>query len=250
VRHRIDLAGTQDAPRRGAVCFAAAIALASAAPATAVPIPWKNCGASGDILAISKSDASVWPPPVAAPVSATATFDASGKLVDLRLFLVHGPAWTFDSGPLPTTTTSGFVALPASFPVSLTSPAPPVPAGPYDTLLTFGDAPSVTIHSQGNLGQDVDAPVTTTVSLSTDGTPGFPLMPAAGLAYALHVEMTESGGDRVFCLDLTVPMKSDAPLVSVRTMAGIPALSGLALTLLFTVLLALGVAAARSHDRR
>jgi len=230
--------------------LAAALALASAAPATAVPIPWKNCGAAGDILPISKSDASVWPPPVAAPANATATFDASGKLVNLRLFLVHGPAWTFDSGPLPTTTTSGFVALPASFPVGLTSPVPPVPAGPYDTLLTFGDSPSVTIHSQGNLGQDVDAPVTTTVSLSTDGTPGFPLTPTAGLAYALHVEMTEAGGGRVFCLDLTVPMKSDAAFVDVRTLAGVPALSGAALTLLFATLLALGVAAARSHDRR
>jgi hypothetical protein len=228
----------------------AAAALAIAAPAGAVPIPWKNCGASGDILSIAKSDASAWPPPVAAPASATATFDPSGKLVDLELLLVHGLAWTFDSGPLPATTTSGFVALPASFRMHLASPAPPIPAGPYDTLLTFGDSPSVTIHSQGNVGQDVDAPVTTLVSLSTDGTPGFPLTPAAGTAYALRVEMTEAGGARVFCLDLTVPMANARPFVSVRTLPGVPTMSGVALASLVAALLVLGAARWRARRSR
>jgi hypothetical protein len=40
------------------------LALASLWPARAyaVPIPWKNCGRPGDVVSVSKADASVWPP--------------------------------------------------------------------------------------------------------------------------------------------------------------------------------------------
>ena len=67
-------------------------AISLSAPTAAVPIPWKNCGKAGDLLSIQQSDASVWPPSVAAPVNATATLDASGQLINLRVFLVHGVA--------------------------------------------------------------------------------------------------------------------------------------------------------------
>jgi hypothetical protein len=216
----------------------ACVAAAFAIPAAAVPIPWKNCGTAGDPLIITKADASVWPPQVAAPAVATATFDGSGQLVNLRLFLVHGIAWTFDSGALPSSTSGGFVTIPASFPMSVASPAFPIAAGPVNTTITFGSGgpTPVTVMDQANVAHDIGA-VTTTVSLSTDGSPGFPLAPSAGSAYALHVDMAEQGGARVFCMDIVIPMKSDAPVVSIFRIpalatvsrAGIPILAGLML---------------------
>lgn len=211
------------------VSFACCVVLAAVlcAPALAVPIPWKNCGKPTDVLSITQSNASVWPPPVAAPARATATFDRAGNLVDLRLFLVHGIAWTFDSGPLATTTSAGFVSLPASFPMYLTSPALPIAAGPYVTTHTFdvGGPTPVTIVDHANLAADVNAPVTTTVSLSFDGTPGFPLTPVAGSAYAIHAQMAASGGAEVFCMDLTVPLETAAAFVSIEKPSSIPAIS-------------------------
>ncbi|HLX27178.1 MAG TPA: hypothetical protein VKV24_01670 [Casimicrobiaceae bacterium] len=211
------------------VSFACCLVLAAAlsAPALAVPIPWKNCGKPTDVLSITQAIASVWPPRVAAPARATATFDRAGNLIDLRLFLVHGIAWTFDSGPLPATTSSGFVSLPASFPMFLTSPALPIAAGPYVTTRTFdvGSPTPVTIVDHANLAAHVNAPVTTTVSLSFDGTPGFPLTPIAGSAYAIHVQMAESGGAEVFCMDFVMPLETAAPFVSIEKPSNIPAIS-------------------------
>ena len=215
--------------------------------ALAVPIPWKNCGAAGDRLSISQSDASMWPPSVAAPVRATATFDTAGELVNLRIFMVHGVAWTFDSGPLPTTTSGGFVSLPASFPVTLRRPALPLPAGPYFIDYTFGThgAPSTTIVDKANLFSTIVAPVTATASLAFGGTPGFPLTPIVG-AYQVHLELDESGGPRVFCADFNVPLKS-GKLVDVVGTSTVPSVSSVGLAL---VALGVGVCGAFAARRR
>ena len=199
--------------------------------AAAVPIPWKNCGKPTDLLSISKSDVSVWPPSVAAPVNATATFDTSGNLVNLRVFLVHGFVWTFDSGPLPTTQSAGFVSLPASFPVTLIKPPLPLLAGPVSTTYIFGTkgATTTTVVQNANLASDINLPVLTTVSLSFGGTPGFPLKTNGG-AYDVHVQMTESDGTGVFCMDITVPLKRGG-LVEVIAPTGIPSLSRVGLAL-------------------
>jgi len=223
------------------------VAAALSAPAAAVPIPWKNCGKPSDLLLITQADASAWPPPVAAPASATAMFDTTGNLVNLRLFLIHGISWTFDSGPLPTTTSAGFVSLPASFPVSVTSPTLPLTAGPYSTTRAFtrqGTLP-VTMLYHANLGMDVDAPVTTTVGLSFNGMPGFPLAPVAGSAYAIQVQMTEAGGAEVFCMGLVVPLKTATPFVSVQEPSNIPMLSRAGVVLLAGMLSAVGLFVAR-----
>jgi hypothetical protein len=228
--------------RRGrallASCFFVAAALCDRADA--VPIPWRNCGRPGDLLVITQADASVWPPPVAAPANATATFDSAGNLVNLRVFLLHGVSWTFDSGPLPTTTSAGFVSLPPSFPVNVAGPALPLAAGPYTTMRTFGGVGTlpVTIRSRANLATQIDAPVTTTVGLSFNGTPGFPLTPVAGSAYAIHVQMTEASGVDVFCLDLIVPLRGATPFVTIQE--DVPMLSRAGLVVLAALLFATG----------
>jgi hypothetical protein len=54
--------------------------------AGAVPVPYKNCGKPSDILQVQTLNASVWPPPTAAPLVGTATIDAAaGKLAKLRV---------------------------------------------------------------------------------------------------------------------------------------------------------------------
>jgi len=221
-------------------------------PASAVPIPWKNCGAPGDLLSIQQFDASVWPPSVAAPVNAIATLGASGQLLNLRVFLVHGVAWTFDSGPLPTSAGGGFVPLPASFPVSVSSPPLPLAAGPYSTTHVFGadTATPVTVVSKATLAAQLDPPLLTNLSLSFNGTPGFPLSSRAGDVYEVQVQMSESGGPEVFCLDLTVPFKTDAPLVKVVSPSAVPLLSRADLALLALVVAACGLLAARNATSR
>lgn len=192
--------------------------LAAAAVSTsagALPIPFQNCGAAGDSFSLQQDNASVWPPPVAAPARATATFDGGGNLVDLQIHLLHGLDWTFDSGPLPATTSAGFVSLPASFPMTVTGPALPIAAGPYSTTETFnGTGGSVTILSKGSLATAVSAP-TATASLSSNGTPGFSLAPAAGDANQLRVQVNDSGGSRVFCLAITEAITTASPFTSV-----------------------------------
>jgi hypothetical protein len=230
--------------------FLAAASLSS--PASAVPIPRKNCGALGDLLSIQQLDASVWPPSVAAPVNATATLDPSGQLLNLRVFLVYSVAWTFDSGPLPTSAGGGFVPLPASFPVSVSSPALPLAAGPYATTHVFGadTGTPVTVVSKGTFAAQLDPPLLTSLSLSFNGTPGFPLSSAAGDVYEVRVQMSESSGPQVFCLDLTIPFKTEAPLVKVVSPSAVPLLSPLDLALLALVVAACGLLAARNATSR
>jgi hypothetical protein len=59
--------------RRASLGSCLLVAAALSGIAQAVPIAWRNCGRPGDLLVITQADASVWPPPVAAPASATAT---------------------------------------------------------------------------------------------------------------------------------------------------------------------------------
>ena len=42
--------------------FVFLVAAGLSVPVGAVPIPWLNCGAPGDSLQITQSNASVWPP--------------------------------------------------------------------------------------------------------------------------------------------------------------------------------------------
>jgi hypothetical protein len=214
-----------------------------------VPIPWLNCGAPGDALSITQSDASTWPPTVAAPAQATAMFDGAGHLVDLHLILLHGVLWTFDSGPLSTTTSAGFVSLPASFPATLTRPALPLAAGPYVTTRTFtGSAAPVTILAKANLATPVTAPVTATIGLAENGTPGFPLVSAAGDVYNLHVQVNDPGGE-VFCMTLNIPMKSASPFATILNV-GAPTLSRDGLIAMVAMLLATGLLVGRRRARK
>ena len=224
-------------------------AVACSTAARAVPIPWLNCGAPGDALSITQWDASTWPPTVAAPASATAMFDGAGHLVGLHLILLHGVLWTFDSGPLSTTTSAGFVSLPASFPATLTGPALPLAAGPYVTTRTFtGDAASVTILSKANLATPVTAPVTATIGLAANGTPGFPLVSAAGDVYQVRVQMSDPGG-QVFCMTLNIPMKSASPFATILNV-GAPTLSSAGMIALAVMLLGTGLVAGRKLRER
>ena len=225
------------------------LAIASlSAPAAAVPIPWKNCGKPTDLLSIQQDDASVWPPQTAAPFKATATLDTAGEVTNLHLFLVHGLEWSFDSGPLPSATSAGFVSLPASFPVSVTSPPLPIPAGPYSTNHFFPGGENglpVTVVSHATLATQVNPPLSTTMSLTFNGTPGFSPKAVAGDVYGLHVQMMESGGTEVFCMDLIVPLKLPVALVSVSSTPGIPLLSPAVLAILAVLVALCGVLAVR-----
>ena len=230
-------------------CFVAAVAVP--AKSTAVPIPWKNCGAPTDLLVITQSQASVWPPPVAAPASAVATFDTAGNLLNLRIFLLHGVPWAFDSGPLPVTTSGGFVSLPPSFPVTVVAPPLPLAAGPYFTTRTFTDGTqSVTISSRANVGSQINAPLMTTAALSFQGNPGFTLTPGAGDVYAIHVRTAQLDGSQVFCMDLTEPFKTATPFVTVQTAQPTPTLSPVGELILVALTGGLGLFLARSRRRR
>jgi hypothetical protein len=238
-RLKITKPGCRAAWQLPARCLFLAAALLSA-QAAAVPIPFKNCGKAGDVLSMQQYDSSVWPPSVAAPFNATATLDTSGQITNLSVFLLLGPEWVFDTGPLQTSASGGFVSLPASMPVTVNSPPLPVKAGPYVIVRTFTrEGASTTIASKGTVGKDV-VPLTTTLSLSFNGTPGFPLKPQIGV-YSLHVQMTEASGQEVFCFDLNMPLKTAVPAVRVAATPSIPVLSPTALGMLFLLIAGIGL---------
>ena len=224
----------------------AAFLLAPVPPAGAVPVPYKNCGKPGDILQVQTMDASVWPPPTAAPLVGTATIDAvTGKLTNLRVLLLFGVDWLFDSGNLSTSAGSSFVPLPASVPVSVTGPPLPLPAGPSNVAQTFtsqgGDAASVTVMTKATVSQDVGAALTN-LSLTFNGSPGFPLQPIPG-NYSARVQMTLPSGAEVFCVDLAL---KDVAFVNVATAApAIPMLSHYAFVALLVLVGGAGVFALR-----
>lgn len=219
---------TRNRRRRRRHCWACLLLAAATlclpvAPADAVPIPFKNCGKAGDILTVNQLDASVWPPPTAAPLTVTATIDpVTGQVSNLHAFLLLGVSWMFDSGSLPTSLNSGFVTLPPSVPVSVTSPPLPVAAGPYDAMQTFtaSGGASVTVVAKANVGQSIVAPITT-LTLTFNGTPGFPVRPVPG-SYEARVQMTLPGGAGVFCFDQNL---TDVAFVTAVAPAQIPTLS-------------------------
>jgi len=189
---------------------AAAILAFFAARARAVPIPFINCGQAGDIISLQALDASIWPPRggTAAPLEAAATYDpGTGNLVTLRVHLLYGVDWIFEATGLDIPVVDGFVTLPASLPMTLVSPALPIPAGPANVLETFsGGSIPVTILSKASIGQAVTSAIVT-VSLSFNGNPGFPRFEGVGSGMA-HVQVTELSGQEVFCMSYTQPGES------------------------------------------
>jgi hypothetical protein len=209
----------------GLYLLAAVFLFAAAPPVDAVPLPWKNCGKAGDILSVQLINASVWPPATAAPLAGKAMFDpVTGQLTNLRVFFLFGPEWVFDSGSLPTSLGSGFVPLPATVPMSVTRPPLPVAAGPYTTSYSFtspdGSGASVTVTTKAQVAVALSSPLTN-LSLTFNGTPGFPVPPAPGI-YEARVQMTLPSGAEVFCADFTL---TDISFVSVATPVQTPTLS-------------------------
>ncbi len=205
---------------RGAVglIIVAGLSLAAQARvAEAVPVPWKNCGAPTDAVTISQLEASLWPPAgFGAPLTAMATFDPStGALATLDVVLLAGGEWLFqNAGTLGQTPAAGFVALPSSLPVRLYSPTLPISAGPLHAAQTFFSAAPggqpITIKTKGNLGTTLSA-VNATLTLTFNGTPGFPVSPSPG-TYEATLQMTEPSGAGILCFDITL---QDAPFVLV-----------------------------------
>jgi hypothetical protein len=234
---------------RGAILALLATAGLST-PAGAVPIPWTNCGAPGDALQITQATASQWPPAVAAPARANVTLDAAGNLLDLQLVLVHGVLWTFDTGPLPVTASSGFLALPASFSAGVTGPSLPLAAGPYVTTRTFTDnGASETIADKATVASAVAGPATGTIALSFNGTPGIALTTSPGDVYDVRVQAQQAGGGEVFCMHVAIPFKTATPFAAVQVAASAPALSGAGALTLIAMLLATGFTAFRWRAR-
>ena len=167
------------------------------------------------------------------------------QITNVRIFLLFGVAWTFDTGPLSTGASPDFVSLPASMAVSVTNPPLPLAAGSYSTLHVFGDKSGKTtaVVSKGNLAAQLDPPLTTMISLSFNGTPGFPVQTVNG-AETVHVQMTDANGAGVFCLDMTVPLKS-LPFGGASTRPGIPLLTPIGLAILALLVGGCGIIAAR-----
>ena len=202
-----------------------------------MPLPFKNCGKAGDIVSIPLWDASIWPPMgVPGPVQGTATFDPStGNLTQLRITLVMGTEWVFESGALDVPVVSGFVPLPAALPMNLVSPTLPIPAGPRNATQTIPSSPPVTIISHITVG----APITSAVSsvgLTLNGVPGFPVSSQPG-SYGARVQVALQSGQGVYCIDIALANTSFVQAAS----AAIPTLSGWALLALGLLLASSGV---------
>jgi hypothetical protein len=109
-------------------------------------------------------------------------------------------------------------------PMSVTSPPLPVAAGPYSTSHTFtspdGSGASVTVTTKAQVAVALSSPLTN-LSLTFNGTPGFPVPPAPGI-YKARVQMTLPSGAEVFCADFTL---TDISFVSVATPVQTPTLS-------------------------
>jgi len=209
-------------------------------PAAAVPVPYKNCGHAGDILSVAKLDASVWPPPTAAPLAGVATIDpVTGALTNLHLLLPLAVNWTFDSGNLATGLQYGFVALPASVPLTITSPPLPVAAGPYTATRTFssgGGGGSVIVVSSGNVAQSIPAALTD-LSLTFNGNSGFPVPPMPG-SYEARIRMTLPDGEEIFCVDFAL---TNVSFVTAAASVQVPALSRYTVAVLLLLLAASGM---------
>jgi len=65
------------------------VALPSAAGA--VPIPWKNCGSATDLIKVSKTDASVWPPQAGKSITLSIDFTLDENISGGYAFITVGP---------------------------------------------------------------------------------------------------------------------------------------------------------------
>jgi hypothetical protein len=194
--------------------LASAIALGVCASyAAAVPLPFKNCGKPGDIISITMLDASVWPPQgTPAPLQIIAFHDGSGKLDRLLVTLLYGANWVFTTqGSLGMAPSGGFEPLPASMPLTLVGPSLPVPAGPTDIMQTFDPinpgAFPITIHCRANVAQAITS-ANAVLTLTYNGSPGFPQVNDPLGVYEAKLAVTESSGQGVFCFDLISPRTS------------------------------------------
>ena len=228
--------------------LASALALAvCASHAAAVPIPFKNCGAPGDIISGVLWDASIWPlRGTPGPIRITAIYDGSGKLDRLLVAVLYGVNWIFETpGGLGIVPSGGIVPLPPSLTLTLVSPSPPVPAGPSNITQTFpavnpGDKPT-TIAFKGNIGQAITS-ANAVFTLSYNGSPGFPQVNDPLGVYHATLDVTEDSGKRVFCIDLTSPLTS---FVATSVSAPIPDLSTTMRIVLLAALVAAGLYALR-----
>jgi hypothetical protein len=94
--------------------------------------------------------------------------------------------------------------------------------------------------TKATVSQDVGAPLVN-LSLTFNGTPGFPLQPIPG-NYAARVQMTLPSGAEVFCVDLAL---KDVAFVNVVTAPGIPVLSHYAFLALLVLVGGAGLLALR-----
>jgi len=218
-----------------------------ASDAAAVPLPFKNCGKPGDVIAVTLFDASVWPPQgTPAPIQITAVYDSFGKLDRLGVTILYGVHWAFTTqGGLGTTPSGGFVSLPASIPLTLVAPSLPIPAGPTNITQTYqlsnpGALP-ITIHCRANIVQPITS-ANAVLTLTYNGAPGFPQVNDPAGVYEATLAITETSGQSVFCIDLISPRTS---FVAAMTHAAIPDLSPMARPLLLVGLIVAGLLALR-----
>ena len=208
--------------------------------AFAVPVPWKNCGAAGDIVAVQQLDANVWPPQNSGPtgpVFLSAKVDPEWGDVE-RLRVVLFPLnWVFElNGDIHARVQDGFVTLPDSWLVSGSPPmftdlsdfrglpylGPessvlhgyldrfPIPPGPFLNTVTlpYGGDPSTdpfTLQIRATIGEAIPW-MKGRFWMTFDGVSGFPVQPKVG-AYTAHLSVTEPGGRGVFCIEVTEPIK-------------------------------------------
>ena len=216
--------------------------LGFARQAVAVPIPWKNCGSATDIISVQQLNASIWPPiGTPAPLQATASYDpATGALSTMTINVLLGPEWVFETGNQAAPLVGGFVALPSSIPLTLVSPALPIPAGPTNITQVFtssnpGSLP-VTIQNRTVVAQSIPS-VNATLTLTYNGTPGFPVPPSAG-TYQATLQASESSGPEIFCFTISLANISfvEAPVTSTTLSSSAnPSVQGQAVSFTATV---------------
>jgi hypothetical protein len=227
--------------------LASAVALGvCASDAAGVPLPFKNCGKAGDVIAVTSFNASVWPPQgTPAPIQITAVYDG-GKLDRLDVTILYGVNWVFTTqGGLGATSSGGFVPLPASMPLTLVGPSLPIPAGPTDVTRTYqlsnpGALP-ITIHCRANIVQPITS-ANAVLTLTYNGAPGFPLVNDPAGVYEATLAVAETSGQSVFCIDLISPRTS---FVAAVIPAAIPHLSPVMRALLLAGLIVAGLLALR-----
>jgi hypothetical protein len=95
--------------------------------ASAVPVPFKNCGSAGDPVAIDQFDASVWPPQSGKPVTFNYRWHTS--------IMIDRGAYVVVTITLPSGERTGPHRQPFVPPPPLKRP--PIPPGPYQGSVTI-----------------------------------------------------------------------------------------------------------------